>query len=268
MKIFWTGLGALFACLSILLGGMFYSAHRTSLKTHRMRVKSSSTIEEVLTVFFISDVHRRKIPHRLLEKVRSQKKSVDLVIIGGDLAEKGVPYDRVKSNVEKLSTLGPVYFVWGNNDREIGEVNVREIITSVGGTVLDNLSVRIPEHPQWIISGADDPSSGKTDLKNAVSFEEDYMYQLVVVHNPSMFNKIKQFSEPDLYMGGHTHGGQIRFGPFGMQPRGSFKEDSTCARLISNGFGTTLIPLRFGAPSETHLITIEYGKRSGISRNA
>ncbi|MBD7906976.1 metallophosphoesterase [Sporosarcina gallistercoris] len=268
MKIFWIGIRVLFACLSLLLGGMLYSAHRTSLKTHRMKVKPSSTADEALTVFFISDVHRRKIPEKLLDKVRSQKKSVDLVIIGGDVAEKGVPLERVKTNVEKLATLGPVYYVWGNNDREIGEANVREIIASVGGTILDNISVRIPEHPDWIISGADDPSSGKTNLQNAVSFEEDYMYQLIAVHNPSLFDKIKQISKPDLLVGGHTHGGQIRFGPFGMQPRGNFKHDPSCARLISNGFGTTMVPLRFGAPPETHLITIQYEKRSGTSRYA
>ncbi|WP_158541015.1 metallophosphoesterase [Sporosarcina sp. BI001-red] len=264
MKIFWIGIRVLLACLSLLFGGMFYSAHRTSLKTHRMKAKSPSTANAELTVFFISDVHRRRVPEKLLNKVRSHFGSVDLVIIGGDVAEKGVPLERVKNNVEKLATLGPVYYIWGNNDREIGESNVREIIADVGGTILDNGSVRIPMHPDWIISGADDPSSGNTNLQKAVSFEEDYTYQLVAVHNPSLFNKIMKISKPVLLVGGHTHGGQIRFGPFGMQPKGEFKDDDDeCAQLISNGFGTTLVPLRFGAPPETHLITVRYKKRSG-----
>ncbi len=265
MKIFWIGIRALFICLSILLGSMFYSAHRISLKTHRMKVKSVPENDAELTVFFISDVHRRRIPKKLLNKVQSRGGSVDLVIIGGDVAEKGVPSDRVKNNVEKLSSLGPVYYVWGNNDREIGECAIRDIIAAVGGIVLDNKSVRIPGHPDWIISGADDPSSGNTNLKKAVVFEQDYTYQLVAVHNPSLFNKILRLSKPELLVGGHTHGGQIRFGPFGMQPRGEFKDHGEHAQLISNGFGTTLVPLRFGAPPETHLITIQYKKRSGES---
>lgn len=268
MKIFWIAMLAVFTGLGFLLGGMFYSAHRTSLKIHRMKVGASSPADRELTAFFISDVHRRRIPAKLLNKVRSQSSSVDLVIIGGDIAEKGVPSERVKNNVQKLAALGPVYYVWGNNDREIGETTIRQIIADIGGTILDNGSVRIPEHPDWIISGADDPSSGNTDLQKAVSFDEDFSYQLVAVHNPSLFNKIKQISEPDLLVGGHTHGGQIRFGRFGMQPRGEFKDETSCAQLISNGFGTTLVPLRFGAPPETHLIIISYKKRSGTSRHA
>ncbi|MGG0642725.1 metallophosphoesterase [Sporosarcina gallistercoris] len=268
MKNFWIAMSVLFTGLGFLLGGMFYSAHRTSLKIHRMKVNASSTADRELTAFFISDVHRRRIPTKLLNKVRSHSSSVDLVIIGGDLAEKGVSPVRVKNNIRKLAALGPVYYVWGNNDREIGETTIRQVIADVGGTILDNRSVRIPDHPDWIISGADDPSSGNTDLQKAVSFEEDYSYQLVAVHNPSLFNKIQQISQPDLLVGGHTHGGQIRFGRFGMQPRGEFKVETSCVRLISNGFGTTLVPLRFGAPPETHLIIIRYEKRSGTSRHA
>lgn len=268
MKIFWKGIRALFVCLSILLGGMVYSAHRVSLKTHRMKVKSSQKTNAELSVFFISDVHRRRIPKKLMDKVRASADSVDLVIIGGDVAEKDVPSERVRNNVETLSSLGPVFYVWGNNDREIGEKVIRDIISNAGGTVLDNESVRIPAHPEWIISGADDPSSGNTNLQKAVTFEQGYAYQIVAVHNPSLFNKILQISKPELIVGGHTHGGQIRFGPFGMQPRGEFTDKQEYAQLISNGFGTTLVPLRFGAPPETHLITIQYEKRSGESRYA
>lgn len=268
MKNVWIGIRVLFTCLSLLLGCMFYSAHKNSIKTHRMKVKNSSKADSQLNVFFISDVHRRRIPTKLLDKVRLRSSSVDLVIIGGDVAENGVPSERVKSNVEKLSTLGPVYYVWGNNDREIGESVIREIIKGVDGTILDNESVRIPEHPDWIISGADDPSSGNTNLQKAVSYTEEYTYQLIAVHNPSLFKKLLQISNPELLLGGHTHGGQIRFGPFGMQPQGEFKDEKEHAQLISNGFGTTLVPLRFGAPPETHLIKIEYKKRSEKSRHA
>ncbi|MCM3756846.1 metallophosphoesterase [Sporosarcina aquimarina] len=225
-----------------------------------MKVKSSSKADCELTVFFISDVHRRRIPTKLIKKVHSRSSSVDLVIIGGDVAEKGVSSERVRSNVEKLSTLGPVYYVWGNNDREIGESVIREIIEGVGGKILDNESVCIPSHSDWILSGADDPSSGNTNLKKAVSYNGEYTYQLIAVHNPSLFNKLLQIANPELLIGGHTHGGQIRFGPFGMQPRGEFKVEEDYAQLISNGFGTTLVPLRFGAPPETHLIKIEYKK--------
>ena len=47
------------------------------------------------------------------------KGKADIVIIGGDLAEKGVPLSQISLNIQKLREIAPVYFVWGNNDYEI-----------------------------------------------------------------------------------------------------------------------------------------------------
>ncbi|GKV67928.1 hypothetical protein NCCP2716_04260 [Sporosarcina sp. NCCP-2716] len=261
MKNLWIAADVLLTGAGVLLASMLWSAHRVTVKRQHMSV--STDADEELTVFFISDIHRRRVPGRLLRKVRSSGKPVDLVIIGGDLAEKGVPEQRVQRNVERLAGLGPVFYIWGNNDREIGEERIRAIIAESGGKVLDNESVRLPGHPDWIISGADDPSSGNANITKTASFSGAYMHQLIAVHNPSSFRKFLDLTAPSLLVGGHTHGGQIRFGPFGMQPRGKFKELGSHAELISNGFGTTLVPLRFGAPPETHLITVQYKKRSG-----
>ena len=48
-----------------------------------------------------------------------------LVIIGGDLAESGVPLQRIKENILKLKKLGPIFFVWGNNDHEVDRSTIR-----------------------------------------------------------------------------------------------------------------------------------------------
>ena len=44
-------------------------------------------------LFFISDIHRRIVSDSIIEEVMGK---VDVVIIGGDLLEKGVPLERVK----------------------------------------------------------------------------------------------------------------------------------------------------------------------------
>ncbi|KMY60895.1 hypothetical protein AA906_05045 [Geobacillus stearothermophilus] len=41
---------------------------------------------------------------------------------------------------------------------------------------------------------------------------------------------------------------------------GGLKWQGSTAVLTSNGYGTTGVPLRLGAPAETHLITIVPGK--------
>lgn len=260
MTILRTLIRVVLICISTLLAGMFWSAHRITVKKHVIQTHSP---DSSLTVFFISDIHRRRISKKLLNKVLAEKKHIDLVVLGGDIAEKGVPYARVRKNVEDLAQLGPIFYIWGNNDREIGEQMIRDVIKEVDGVILENVSVNIPNHPDWVITGVDDPSSGNTNVSKSLMFAEEYTYQLIAVHNPSVFHKFVNLAKPTLLMGGHTHGGQIRFGSYGLQPRGQFQQLEERAELISNGFGTTLVPLRFGAPPETHLITINYENKKG-----
>ena len=61
-------------------------------------------------------------------------------------------------------------------------------------------------------------------------------------------------------LAGHTHGGQIRIGKYGLQEKGSFRMKQGRAKLISNGYGTSTLPLRLGAAPECHVIEINYGK--------
>ena len=44
---------------------------------------------------------------------------------------------------------------------------------------------------------------------------------------------------------------------FGPYEKGTLKRDNHKTILISNGYGTTGVPLRLGAKSETHLLTIQ-----------
>ena len=75
---------------------------------------------------------------RLLDDVTGK---ADIVIIGGDLTEKNVPIERVKKNLNKLKSLGPVYFVWGNNDYETDFRKLDAIFLDSGVKVLDNTAV-------------------------------------------------------------------------------------------------------------------------------
>ena len=62
-------------------------------------------------------------------------------------------------------------------------------------------------------------------------------------------------------LAGHLHGGQIRIGPIGIYEKGSYRLKENRAELISNGFGTTGVPLRLGAKSECHIITLHNMER-------
>ena len=86
-------------------------------------------------IFFISDIHKRKITNKLIDQVKGK---VDLVIIGGDLLEKAVPLERVEENIKKLTEIGIVYFVWGNNDYEADQRILDALLLKYGVKILDN----------------------------------------------------------------------------------------------------------------------------------
>lgn len=236
---------------------MLWNAHKTKVIHHDLDTELSDNSDRQLKVLFISDIHRRKIKPHLLRKV---KEEIDLVIIGGDLAEKNVPLSRVEKNVQLLSTLGPLYFVWGNNDREVGELAIRGIISRAKGVILENENAFIPGHPAWGICGTDDPSNDNVRLDLAFRNRERYKKTIFVSHQPSVWSLAEFYFEPTIMLAGHTHGGQIRIGKYGIAQKGFFMKFCGRGRLLSNGFGTTKLPLRLGAQPACHIITLSYKK--------
>lgn len=217
-----------------------------------------------IKIFFISDIHKRRITDELLEKV---KEKVDLVIIGGDLLEKGVPIELVEQNIKKLKEIGFIYFVWGNNDYEMNPRLLDGLLLKYGVKILDNTAVSFESDAEdrFILLGVDDLTTKRDRLDLALQDAGEEGFKVLVSHNPDISSKIKEEDNISLVLSGHTHGGQIRI--LGMSPYeiGSFKRLAHTSILISNGYGTTSIPLRLGAKPETHLLTLK--KESGKSYN-
>lgn len=213
-------------------------------------------------VFFISDIHRRKITKRLLEKVNTD---IHAVIIGGDLAERGVPLSRVKENIKALAKIGPIYYVWGNNDREVGAQHIRTFIQNFGGIILENeaICIKNPQQQVWII-GLEDVSSGRADIQKSFANVPENEPVIFVSHTPFVFDKVKDLFYSDVLLAGHTHGGQIRLGKWGYYQKGALKNGPNEVTLISNGYGTTFLPLRLGAPAECHILSIKHKSYTNV----
>jgi uncharacterized protein len=208
-----------------------------------------------VSLFFISDIHRRTITDKLIKKVKGR---TDLVIIGGDLTEKGVPFDRVKKNLAMLKQVGPVYFVWGNNDYEVDYHELDAILLDYGVKVLDNTAVTFEssEGEKFCVLGIDDLNQKRDRLDLALHDTHGSKFKILASHYPSITKKISPEYNIQLVLSGHTHGGQIHILGYSPYERGKVKKLGNTTLLISNGFGTTSLPLRLGAPSECHLITL------------
>lgn len=216
-----------------------------------------------VTIFFISDIHKRTISDLIIDKVKGK---ADLVIIGGDLTEKGVPFEKVKTNLVKLKQVGPVYFVWGNNDYEVDFRKLDAILLDLGVKVLANTAVTFesPLGEKLCLLGVDDMSQERDRLDLALLDAEVNSFKIMASHIPAIMKKIIPEHEIRLVLSGHTHGGQIHLFGYSPYKKGGIKKLNNTILFISNGYGTTALPLRLGAPAESHLITLQRGtEKSG-----
>ena len=234
----------------VLLLFMVRNAFAEKLNKQTIHLASEKPFDP-FQLLFIADIHRRTIKADLIDF------PIDLIVIGGDLVEKGVPLKRVAENIKNLTAIAPVYFVWGNNDREVDETSLRKIFAHYGVTVLDDESVSLFGNSRLKLVGLDHFAYKPDGFDNAFKAVEVGDTVLFVSHTPFDFWKIKGLYSAELLLAGHTHGGQIRIGPFGLFKKGSLKVKEDRVELISNGFGTTTLHLRLGAPAEFHVLTIK-----------
>lgn len=233
---------------------MVYKAHHDTIDYRTIQVNNLSP---EVNLFFISDIHRRKISN---DTLRSIQKDIKIVVIGGDLTEKGVPIDRTRENIRKLKQWdAPVYFVWGNNDYEAFPSKIYRLLISEGVTILtnNNHDILIGSHSISLI-GLDccQHSEARMDLamRNA-----NGSYNILLTHAPSAFYEVdEEFqNNVDIVLAGHTHGGQIRIFGFGYFEKGGLTKLRNTSILISEGYGYTRLPFRLGTRSECHVLTFK-----------
>lgn len=235
-----------------LLLFMFRNANKIHKKNHRVRLKSTACFRPFRLVF-IADIHRKKLPEDFITP------PVDAIIIGGDLTERGVPLRRTAHNLRILTNAAPVFFIWGNNDREVGERKLRMLLDYFNIKVMDNESVELFGQHNLKLVGIDYFNEAENKLEKAFSRVEPEDTVIFVSHTPSAFQLLRGEEHADLLMAGHTHGGQIRIGNMGFYRKGSMKKLGSGYELVTNGYGTTTLPLRLGAEAQYHVLDIAPG---------
>lgn len=250
--VFWAALLLLF---------MVKEAFRNVIKEESLAFPDFPKHWGELTIFFISDIHKRVIHETIIKKIKGK---ADIVVIGGDLTESGVPLSRTRKNIEMLQQAAPVFFIWGNNDYEVNTGKLNELFRECGVTVLKNEAAFLRKGESSIaLIGLDDHEPSELSLRAILHSLDDSHFKILLSHRPFILDYILKSDNIGLILSGHTHGGQIRLFGFGPYQLGKTFHCPNTTILISNGYGTTLLPLRLGAPAETHLITIKHagGKR-------
>lgn len=249
-------IGIILSFIFVLFIYMYKEAHTDRVIHQELAFPNFPKSLGQVKIFFISDIHRRNVSDKIISEVKGK---ADIIIIGGDLLEKGVPLERVEKNIQKLRQLGLVYFVWGNNDYEVDSHVLDALLLKYGVKILDNTAVSFEsdEGDRFLLLGVDDMGTKRERLDLTLQDAEGEGFKVLVSHNPAIKIKIREEDQISFVLSGHTHGGQIRF--FGMGPfeKGRIYKKGNTTYLISNGYGTTGVPLRLGAKAETHLITLK-----------
>ncbi|TKD69880.1 metallophosphoesterase [Pseudalkalibacillus hwajinpoensis] len=238
----------------LLLSYMWIEAHLNRVVTQELQIKDLPASFESYRIFFISDLHNRLISNRILSKVYN---NIDAVVIGGDVMEKGVSFEKVNENLEQLSKLAPCYFVWGNNDYEENPETLKKILIDHHIKILKNDAAKIVKNNESInFLGIDDLSTENASLEQALGAAHEHT-KILISHNPDIQYDLPENNKIQLILSGHTHGGQIRLFGWGIREKGGIKEVNGTTVVISNGFGTTTLPLRLMAPAESHIFILK-----------
>lgn len=250
MRFFYrTGLAA-----AALLLFMFRNANSAKEKRQIIPLETANGFSP-FRMIFIADIHRKKLPDDFITL------PVDVIVIGGDLTERGVPMKRTAENLRILAVAAPVYFVWGNHDEEAGERNLRKLLNHFQVKILDNESVELFGNPHLKLVGVDFFSDREEKLEKAFSKVQAGDTVLFVTHTPAVFKYFRGEKGLGFMMAGHTHGGQIRFGRIGLYKKGALKKSASGYELVTNGYGTTSLPLRLGAEAQYHILEIVPARR-------
>lgn len=224
-----------------------------------------------LRVLLVSDIHVAgpDMPPERLSAIVTTMNGLepDLVLIAGDLISDRRVATRAYSLADAVAPLARLkprlgtFAVLGNHDHWRDATEARHALAAARVTVLDNEAVQAGP---LAIGGLDDAFTRHEDLAATVTALRSLSgARLLLSHSPDPFPDVP--SEVSLMLAGHTHCGQIRLPLVGaLSTMSRYGERYACGIVRENGktlitgagLGTSLLPLRIGAPPEMWLIEL------------
>ncbi|HYD16307.1 MAG TPA: metallophosphoesterase [Hyphomicrobium sp.] len=218
----------------------------------------------------------------------------DVVFLLGDYVasyrmgtfSREIPHAEWATALAGLKAPLGVHAVLGNHDwweelavqeRRAGPVKSRTALEAAGILVYENDAFRLEKEglPFWIAGLGDQwafwPSvpngdyEGVDDLAGTLAKVTDDAPIVLMVHEPDIFPQVP--ARVALTLAGHTHGGQVTiagYAPvipskYGQRYRYGHIVEEGRNLIVSAGLGCSTLPIRFGAPPEILLVTVESG---------
>ena len=259
---------------SFLLLGYAYLIEPCFIHTVYYEVSSENLPAEFhgTKIVWLTDPHQdTRGSFNLTEKVQNIVKAEkpDLLLFGGDYSIPNKPslsrfFDGWKDIPAPLGKFG----ILGNHDYW----NPHAILATMQNADIEHLDNR----SLWLTRGnARIKLAGVADLwtgrPNLASLKYDLQpddFVILLTHNPDLIHKLEDMDRQsiNLALAGHSHGGQVTlFGLYAPMTTtteqfrtGKVKphDNEKLTVIISNGIGTSGLPIRFFAPPQVVVVTL------------
>lgn len=223
---------------------------------------------EGFRIAFISDLHyksllKEKGLNDLVRLLIAQK--ADVLLMGGDYQEGCEYVEPLFSALSRVKTPMGTYGVMGNNDYERCHDDIVRTMEHYGMRVLEHkVDTLRKDGQQIIIAGVRNPFDLASNGVSPTLALSPRDFVILLVHTPDYIEDVS-VANTDLALAGHTHGGQVRI--FGVAPilnshygnrflTGLAYNTAKIPLIVTNGIGTSQMPIRIGAPAEIIMITL------------
>jgi hypothetical protein len=204
-----------------------------------------------------------------VEEVNSLKP--DLILFGGDLVTSGTDFiQKGGETIGKMEARHGIYACLGDHDYFSDKSLVVQSLHKHGVTVLDNIAAVVPIGSSYLsLTGITNVYRTRATDGVLDTIEKQRLHgpvNILLTHQPSPwlvgFAAEKGYN---LFLAGHTHGGQIAFPLPGFLLTGSsfetdyvsgFYDVGSMLVSVNNGLGLTLAAVRYHAPAEVTLIVL------------
>lgn len=256
-------------CIGIFL----YGTLNAGTVTEKKHVWTASGLKSEHTFAFAADIHAGSA--QSMDTLREFCRQVnaeapEFVILGGDITDELTSYEDMKTAYAILSDIeAPVYFIYGNHDRQPGaeyvggrtyrDEQLEETIRNAGIRILSDEYVQAAD--DLVLLGREDVSrtGERKPWKLLVNPYEGEGALIVADHQPYDTEQLSA-EHSALQLSGHTHAGQLwplqlLYRLLGLPAYGEFEEPDT--RLyVTAGESGWMMPLRTEAHCEWELITL------------
>ena len=238
-----------------------------------------------LRIAFVSDIHsgslfKEKRVRELVKRVNDL--DADVILLGGDYGEDSAGAIRFfechPGFRAKLAVLGTV----GNHDRTLPESNFPKLLQ-----LLKQENIISVVNDAWVLkkggktlafASTDDFYNGLPCLRKVERLCRKADFTVFFPHSPDLLPLTYTLSEKSFFqlaVCGHTHGGQVSIlghaikssSDYGDRFLSGWYRENGADILVSNGVGTSSLPVRLGARPQIHLITLKTSREEQSSVN-